>query len=164
MPINPSHSGWSRVSPGVDVEVQHGVPVRLTSNNINQQLTNKRISEKIHDLTGFKVSVHNRINISPDEQEWTVCVDTKEFDEVLRRLALSSAAMFVDRFHKPIDHNAVDWDDAQFNYDYNHAIEHCCIPWESLDKASYYKRYISIMHAESVRLVYEGIAPMVEAE
>lgn len=164
MSINPSHNGWSRIASGLDVEIQHGVPVRICNTDTTNQPNEQLISEKVHDLTGLTVSVQNWINTSPHEQEWSVCIDIKEFEEVLHRLALSSAAMFVDRFHKPIDHYAVDWDHAEFTYDFNHAIKHCCIPWNMLKKEDYYERYIDIMHKESVRLINEGVSPMVEAE
>ena len=164
MPINPSTSGWSRVDSGIDVEIQHGVPVRVSNTDTKQHLSEKMISKQVHDLTGLKVSIQGWVNINPDEQEWSVCVDKADFEEVLRRLALSSAAMFVDRHHKAIDRNAVDWDSAEYTYDFNHAIEHCCIPWGTLNKKDYFDQYVKAMHEESVRLINEGISPLVEAE
>jgi len=164
MSINPSSNGWSRVASGIDVEIQHGVPVRICHSDTAQHLSKKNLSEKVHELTGFNVSVHDWISVAANERELSVCVEKKDFEEVLRRLALSSAAMFVDRFHKPIDRNAVDWDNAEYNYDFNHAIEHCCIPWGTLNKKDYFNRYIEVMHEESVRLVKNGISPLVEAE
>ncbi len=169
MPFNIPDSGWSRVTPALDVEVLHGVPVRVTNSDTRQQndsvqLDENLISEKVHELTGLRVSVCDWTSISANEQEWSVCVDKKEFDEVLHRLALSSAAMFVDRFHKAIDHNAVDWDLAEYNYDFNHALEHCRIHWGTLNRDDYFEHYIADMHEESLRLVTAGISPQVEAE
>ncbi len=164
-----SSDGWSRVAVGLDVKVQHGVPVRIantaSSGLDSAEAFNKHsITSKILQLTGFTVSMHDWVNISTNEQQWAICVDKNEFDEVLRRLAISSAAMFVDRFHKAIDETAVDWDNAEYNYDFNHAIEHCCIPYGTLNKQRYFAQYIKTMHEESVRLVEQGISPMVEAE
>lgn len=156
--------GWKRIESCLDVEIEHGVPVRISNTDTKRRLNERSISHKIHKLTGLKVTVDNWINITPGEQEWSVCVDKKEFVEVLRRLALSSAAMFVDRYHKPIDRNAVDWDRAEYSYDFNHAIEYCCIPYGTLNKDYYFDNYIKTMHEESVRLFEEGISPLVEAE
>ena len=164
MLMGTSHNGWNRIATNLDVEVEHGVHVHISNNNTNRVLNPHLISNEIHKLTGLAVSVDDWINITPDEHEWSVCVDKNEFAEVLRRLALSSAAMFVDRFHKPIDSNAVDWDNAEYTYDFNHAIEHCCIPYNTLNKDYYYDDYIKAMHKESVRLFEEGISPLVEAE
>jgi len=166
MYIDACHDGWKRIATGLDIELKHGVPVRIcnTTSNKNQQLDIKNISDKVHELTGFTVSVNNWINISQDEQERSICVDRNEFIEVLRRLALASAAMFVDRFHKPVDNNAVDWDVAEYAYDFNQAIEHCCINYGTLNRDYYYQYYIKIMHEESVRLIENGISPMVPAE
>ena len=164
MLIGTSHNGWNRIASGLDVEIKHGVPVRISNTRAGRHLNQQSISHKIRKLTGLTVSVDDRINVTPDEQEWSVCIDKKQFVEVLRRLALSSAAMFVDRFHKPIDSNAVDWDRAEYTYDFNHAIKHCCIPYGTLNKDYYFDDYIKAMHEESVRLFEEGISPLVEAE
>ena len=162
--ISTSHNGWNRIASKLDVEVEHGVPVRISNTNKSRQLDPRSISKKIQKLTGLTVSVDEWINITPGEQEWSVCIDKREFVEVLRRLALASAAMFADRFHKPIDHNAVDWDSAEYTYDFNHAVEHCCIPYGTLNKDYYYDDYVRAMHEESVRLYEEGISPLVESE
>jgi hypothetical protein len=164
MSMNTCHSGWLRVKSGLDVEFQHGIPVRISSTNSSHHINKRVISKKIHYLTGFTISMHNRVSVNSAEQEWAVCIDKKEFVEVLHRLALSSAAMFVDRFHKIIDSSAVDWDIAEYNYDFNHAVEHCCIPYGTINKSDYFSNYIKTMHAESARLITEGVSPLVEAE
>jgi len=169
MSFNITDNGWSRVTPVLDVEVLHGVPVRVSKAESSpqtdiQQIDESLIAEKVHELTGLHVSVCDPKNVSANEQEWSVCVDRQEFEEVLHRLALASAAMFVDRFHKAIDRNDVDWDSAEYNYDFNHALERCCLPWGALNKNEYFERYVDYMHKESLRLVYEGISPYVGAE
>ena len=164
MQIKASQTGWKRITPALDIEVLHGVPVHVYCNDTVQPHNNRQITDKIHELTGLTVSVHDGAKLSTKEHEWSVCVDKSEFEEVLHRLALASAAMFVDRFHKAIDDSAVDWNTAEFSYDFNHAIEHCCIPLGTLDKQSYFERYASVMRKESARLVETGISPLVEAE
>lgn len=166
MYIDASQDGWKRIATGLDIELKHGVPVRIsnTGSSENQRLGKKSIADQVHELTGLAVSVNNWINISQDEQERSICIDRNEFIEVLRRLALASAAMFVDRFHKPIDKNAVDWDVAEYAYDFNQAIEHCCISYGTLNRDYYFQYYIKTMHEESVRLIEHGISPMVDAE
>lgn len=164
MLVNTTMTGWSRIATSLDVEVQHGIPVRLANSDLTQQLNIEKITGMIRSLTGLKVSMHDWININADEQEWNICVDKKEFSEVLRRLALSSAALFVDRFHKPIDPTDVDWDEAEFNFDFNHAAEHCCIPYGTLNRKDYFDDYINTMHEETVRLIKEGISPLVDSE
>lgn len=162
-------NGWNRVATGLDIEVRHGMPVRVsntgkTDTRSPQELNKVSVTEKIFELTGFNVSIHDWMSITADEQEWSICIDKREFTEVLQRLALSSAAMYVDRFHKAIDSTAVDWDNAEYSYDFNQAIEHCCIPYGALNKDHYYEQYIKTMHEESVRLIDDGVSPMVEAE
>jgi len=161
--------GWKRIGTGLDVQVLHGVPVCLShqensAKKIEGQLNSHTISDKVLELTGFRISLQNWKDIADNEKESSVCINRGDFDEVLRRLALSSAAMFVDRFHKPLDRYAVDWNNTEFTYDFNHAAEHCCIPYDSLNKENYFNDYIKTMHDESVRLIDEGISPFVEAE
>jgi hypothetical protein len=164
MQAKTSLSGWKRVTPALDVEVQHGVPVHVYCNDTVRPYDDHQIVDRVHELTGLTVSVHEAINLSTKESEWSVCVNKSEFEEVLHRLALASAAMFVDRFHKPIDDSAVDWNEAEFTYDFNHAVEHCCIPWDALNKRRYFERYKHVMEREVLRLVNTGISPLVEAE
>lgn len=157
-------TGWKRVTPALDVEVRHGIPVHVYCSDYVQPYHDRQITDRIHAVTGLAVSVHDGAKLSAKEHEWSVCVDKNKFEEVLHRLALASAAIFVDRFHKPIDDSAVDWNAAEFSYDFNHAIEHCCIPIGTLDKQSYFDRYAKVMKNESVRLIDAGISPLVEAE
>lgn len=164
MQTSTSSSGWKRVSPTLDIEIQHGIPVHVYCKNTAQSYNNKQITSQVQTLTGLSVSIFDATNISTKAHEWTVCIDKNEFDEVLNRLAIASAAMYVDCFHKPIDNSAVDWNNAEFNYDFNHAVEHCCIAHGSINKENYYNHYINVMKQESKRLIDEGISPLVEAE
>lgn len=164
MKTNAFLNGWSRIASGLDVRVEHGVPVRLSNTGTTSHISKQSISDRVRALTGLTVYLDDWVDITSDEQESPVCVDKREFIEVLRRLAMSSAALFVDRFHKPIDRNAVDWDNAKYSCDFNHALEHCCIPYGTLNKDNYFDFYIKTMHEESSRLVEEGASPIVEAE
>lgn len=164
MSLHTCHSGWNRIASGIDVEVQHGIPVRIANSDTKHHLNELDISYKVRELTGFTVSMYDWITVDKHEREWSLCIDKNEFKNVLHCLAIASAAMYVDRYHKAIDYTAVDWDDAEFIYDFNHATEHCCIPYGSLNKDEYYSDYINCMHQESLRLIEEGISPMVEAE
>jgi len=164
MQFDTSLEGWSHIASGLNDEIEHGIPVRISNTDTNRPVNRKSISQRVRVLTGLTVSIDRWIHVTPDEHESHLCIDKKEFVEVLRRLALASAALYVDRFHKPIDHNAVDLDKAEYDYDFNHAVEHCCIPYGTLNKDYYFEDYIRTMHEESVRLIDEGISPIVEAE
>jgi len=158
------HNGWSRIAPGIDVELQHGVPVRIASQSTGQQLNEQHIANRVYELTGLTVSVKSWINVTPDERESTICIDRKEFDEVLTRLAVSSAAIYIDRFHHAINSNSQEWIDEEYSFDFNQAIERCCIPWGTLNKSDYYEHYSEILQNETARLISEGISPSIETE
>jgi len=158
------HNGWSRIAPGIDVELQHGIPVRIANHSTGQQLDEQHIANRVYELTGLTISVSSWINVTPDERESTVCIDMKEFDEVLTRLAMSSAAIYIDRFHHAIGSNAEEWINEEYSFDFNQAIERCCIPWGTINKSDYYGHYSELLRSETTRLISEGISPLVETE
>ena len=164
MSVSASHNGWSRIAANLDVEIQRGIPVRITSSDSSYTIDEQGVADRIAELTGFSISIQDWVANAPDEQQWSVCIDPGQFERVLLNHALASAALYVDRFHKPIDVTAVDWDLAEFNYDFNRAIESYCIPYYSIDRKDFFAKYVTVMHDESVRLVEQGISPMVEAE
>jgi hypothetical protein len=128
------HNGWGQIAPGIDVEFQHGVQLRIASQSSGQRLNEPHIANRVHELTGLTVSVKSWINAIPDERESSINIDMNEFDEVLTRLAMSSAAIYIDRFHHAIDSNTEEWIDEVHSFDFNQAIERCCIPWCTLNK------------------------------
>ena len=164
MTVAASYSGWSRIAANLDVEIRHGVPVCISCSGSCDSLDEQDIVRHITELTGFTVSLRDWTASSPDEQQWSVCIDDAQFERVLLNQALASAALFVDRYHRPIDRTAVDWDLAEFNHDFNTAIERCCLPYDSIVRQEYFTRYVDVMHKESVRLIEEVISPLVETE
>ena len=82
----------------------------------------------------------------------------------MRRLALASAALFVDRYHTPIDKDSVDWDNAEYARDFNHAAECCCVDPREMDRKAYFDDYVSQMHRETQRLLDAGEPPPVDPE
>ena len=158
------YNGWNRIAAGLDVEVQHSIPVRVACNRTGQQLNEQHIINKIYELTGLTVSVKSWLDVTSDERESELCIDSKEFDGVLSRLALSSAAIYVDRFHRSLDSGTTEWTDQLYSFDFNQAVEHCCIPYKTIDKRDYYEHYVEILRGETERLVSEQISPLVENE
>jgi hypothetical protein len=100
----------------------------------------------------------------PGEHEARVFVSGREFTEVLRRLALASAALFVERYHKPISAWDVDWDRLEYIRDFNIAREICRLDSAAVDRDEYFGVYAGIMHRESHRLVQSGELRMVAPE
>ena len=91
-------------------------------------------------------------------------VSSKQLKEVLERLALSSAELFVDRFHKPVDKNDIDWDRLEFLNDFRKALNYCGLVWGDVDKTAYRDDYVETMHRETRRLAQQQDLPMVEPE
>jgi hypothetical protein len=158
-------NGWVSLSNGFDVELQHGIPVRLSNNGLDIPSDDALLVEEVTRLSGLTVVISGWEDADePGEQEARLCVDALEFEQVLRRLALASAALFVDRYHTPIDQDSVDWDNAEYARDFNHAVECCCLDQGAMDRKQYFNIYVELMHAETKRLIDAGESPMVDTE
>jgi hypothetical protein len=160
-----TQSGWVSLSNGFDVELQHGIPTRLSNNGIEIPADDAQMVTEVGRLTGLTVVVSGWVDADePGEQEARLCVDALQFEQVLRRLALASAALFVERYHTPIDQESVDWDSAEYARDFNHAVECCCLDQGEMDRKSYFSMYVEQMHAETKRLIDAGESPLVDTE
>jgi hypothetical protein len=160
-----SRSGWVRLSSGFDVELIHGIPVRLSNNGLDTTADDAQLVEEVAELTGLTVIIDGwSASSEPGEQEAGLCIDALEFGDVLQKLALISAAVFVDHYHTPIDPDAVDWDSAEYARDFNHAAGYCCIDAGEMNRQEYFEDYVKTMHAETQRLVRDVITPIVDAE
>lgn len=165
MPDDTTRNGWIGLSNGFDVELQHGIPLRLSNNGLDIPADDAMLVEEVARLSGLTVVAAGwEDSDEPGEQETRLCVDTLQFEEVLRRLALASAALFVDRYHTPIDMDSVDWDSAEYARDFNHAVECCCVDPAEIDRKAHFERYVTLMHTETLRLLDSGESPMVDAE
>jgi hypothetical protein len=158
-------NGWISLDNGFDVELQHGIPARLSNNGLDIPADDAELVTTVSAMTGLTVVLAGWENSQePGEQESRLCVDPLQFEEVLRRLALASASLFVDRFHTTIDAESVDWDNAEYARDFNHAAECCCIDPGEINRQDYFTVYATVMHAETRRLLDSGESPMVDAE
>jgi hypothetical protein len=158
-------NGWVNLGNGFDVELLHGIPLRLSNNGRDIPSDDAQLVDEVKSLTGLTVVITSwEASQEPGEKEASLCVDALQFEEVLHRLALASAALFVDRYHTPIDKDSVDWDNAEYARDFNHAAECCCLDQSEMDRKEYFTIYASQMHAETQRLIDSGESPPVEAE
>jgi hypothetical protein len=165
MTDNTTQNGWINLSNGFDVELQHGIPVRLSNNGLDIPSDDALLIEEVTRLSGLTVVISGWEDTDEaGEQEARLCVDALQFEQVLRRLALASAALFVDRYHTTIDQDSVDWDNAEYARDFNHAVECCCLDQGEMDRKQYFSIYVELMHAETKRLIDAGESPMVDAE
>lgn len=164
MSVKSTPNGWTSLSNGFDVEFQHGIPVRLSNNGLDIPADDAVLVEEVRHMSGLSVVIAGWEDAADGEQETQLCVNALQFDEVLKRLALASAALFVDRYHTPIDKDSVDWDDTEYARDFNHAVECCCLDPGDMDRKVYFSDYVTHMHAETERLLKTGESPEIEPE
>ena len=158
-------NGWERLPSGFDVEFRHSIPIKVSDNGKGLTIPESVLAEEITALGKLHVQLGEwKSDEQAEGHEARVIVSGKDFTEVLRRLALSSAAMFIDRFHKPVDAGDVDWDRLEYLKDFRAALDHCGLASDDLDKDAYLDDYIKTMHRETQRLAQSTDTPLVEPE
>lgn len=158
-------NGWQRLSSGVDVEFRHAIPVRVSDNGNELTPTESTLVDEIRALGGLRVGLGEwQPGEKPNEHEARLLVADDQLAEVLRRLALASAAIFVDRYHKTVDRDDVDWDALEYDNDFRKALEHCGLQWGDVDKEAYRGGFVEAMHQETRRLAALPDMPLVEPE
>jgi len=158
-------NGWQRLSNGFDVEFRHGIPIRLSDNGKEPAIPAATLTDEITVLGGLLVAIGDWLpGEDPNEHEARLTVSSDQLEEVLRRLALSSAAVFFDRFHKPVDEDDVDWDTLEYVTDYRTALEYCGLEGSDADKEAYRDTYLKTMHQETRRLAQSIDTPLTEPE
>jgi hypothetical protein len=163
---NPTmRNGWERLPNGYDVEFRDNIPVRLSDNGKGQSVPEETLIEEVSALS----ALHVQLGIwqpgeKNGEREAPVFISNKQLREVLRLLALSSAAMFYDRFHKSVDQDDPDWDRLEYLKDLATALEHCKLDMSDINQDAYIDEYVKTMHEETRRLSTLAETPLVEPE
>jgi len=158
-------NGWNRLPCGCDLELRHGVPVRLSSTGEAPEIPAATLSGEITALTGLHVSLGEWLpGEEAGEIQARIRVNGDQLTEVLNRLALSAAVLFYDRYHKPVDRDDVDWDTLEFANDFRRALDYCGLDWKEADRDACKAAYLTTMHAETRRLAAAAESPLVEPE
>ena len=158
-------NGWESLPNGFDVEFRHSIPVRISDNGHGLTVPEDVLLEEVSALGKLHVCLGAwESGDRAGEHEASLTVSGREFGEVLRRLAVSSAAQFVERYHKPVDASDVDWDRLEYLKDFRAALEFCGLAWGDVDMDACFDGYAEVMHRETCRLVQSGERPLVERE
>ena len=158
-------NGWERLPSGYDVEFTDNVPVRISDNGSQSPIPGTALIEQIKALTALQVRLGEwEPGEQQNEHEARLYVSDKQFADVLQRLALSSAAVFFDRFRKAVDKDDVDWDRMEYLKDFRTALEHCGLRWGDVDQDTFLADYGETMHQETRRLMQAAKMPPVEPE
>jgi hypothetical protein len=158
-------NGWERLPNGFDVEFRHSIPVRISDNGLGLTVPEAVLLEEVTALGKLHVSRGEWVSGErAGEHEACLYVSRGEFTEVLRRLAASSAALFVERYHKPVDRRDVDWDRLEYLKDFAAALDFCRLDEGDADRDACFDDYIEVMHRETLRLTQSDESPLVEPE
>lgn len=146
-------NGWERLPNGFDVQFKHNIPVRLSDNGHGLDISRQILAEEVSSLGKLHVEIGEwEHGEKLNEHEAPLFISDHQIKEVLHRLALSSAALFYDRYKKPLDKNDVDWDEQEYHKDFAEALEHCRLSWSDFKQSAYHDFYIKTMHDETWRL------------
>ena len=158
-------NGWESLPNGFDVEFRHSIPVRISDNGHGMTIPEDVLLEEVSALGKLHVCLGTwESGEHTGEHEANLTVSGREFSEVLRRLAGSSAALFVERYHKPVDESDIDWDRLEYLKDFRAALDHCGLASDDIDKDIYLNDYVETMHRETQRLAQSTDSPLVEPE
>jgi hypothetical protein len=158
-------NSWNRLPSGCDVELRHGVPVRLSGAREAAEIPAATLSGEVTALTGLHVSLGEWLpGEDAGEVQARIRVKGEQLTEVLNRLALSAAELFFDRYHKPVDRDDVDWDTLEFANDFRRATDYCGLDWKEVDRDACKAGYLKTMHTETHRLAASTESPRVEPE
>lgn len=158
-------NGWNRLPCGCDLELRHGVPIRLSSTVEAPEIPAATLCDEVAALTGLHVSLGEWLaGEDAGELQARTLVTADQFTEVLNRLAVSAAAIFFDRYHKPVAKDDVDWDTLEYANDFRRALDYCGLDWGDVDRDTCRAGYLKTMHAETKRLAETSESPRVEPE
>ncbi|MDX1697818.1 MAG: hypothetical protein R3308_05990, partial [Thiohalobacterales bacterium] len=144
---------------------RHSIPYRLSDNGHNASVAEPALIEEIAALGKLKVHLGDwEAGENDNEREARVYVSSRDFGEVLRRLARASAALFIDRYHRPVDYNDIDWDELEFHQDFQRALDHCGLARGDIAQDAWREIYVNAMRQETRRLAASGESPPVEPE
>jgi hypothetical protein len=158
-------NGWESLPNGFDVEFWHSIPVRISDNGHGMTVPEEVLLEEVTALGKLHVCLGDwESGERVGEHEARLYVSGREFAEVLKRLAVSSAALFVERYNKPVSDSDVDWDRLEYLKDFRIALEFCGLAWGDVDMDACFDDYIQVMHRETRRLAQSGEYPLVDPE
>ena len=81
MTENTTHNGWISLSNGFDVELLHGIPVRLSNNGLDIPADDDQLVDEVTKLSGLTVVISGWEDADePGEQEARLCVDALQFE------------------------------------------------------------------------------------
>lgn len=147
----PLTHGWVELPSGFEVELEHGIPVRVGNAGLALPPDSAALEEEIARETGLRVQI-GRWEPVEGELEARLTVSRDDLAEVLRRLARASASVFVDRFVKAYDEIDTDYGQGAFAQDFSLALGYCGLDWGSVDQEPFYRDYLETFKAETERL------------
>jgi hypothetical protein len=148
--------GWVALPSGAEVLLERSVPVRLWTGD--RSLVDKAdLLGEIAAVSGFRVRIGAwEEETEEGELEAPLTVSPSELGHVLECLATAAAAVFYDRYRKPIEAADTDWDDESYAQDFDVALRLCGIHWGQVDEGRYRDGYCTAMHLASRELARQA--------
>lgn len=138
---------WVSVGRTARVHVCHGIPDRLYAPEDGLPAI-EEVAGVVERETGLHVRVGSwHDSAAGDCLEAEVHVVPEDFEEVLNRLAQASAETYWDRYHAPLGQDDTEYLEAAFAADFNKALTHCGLCWNSVPAGDHYDRYCQIVRA-----------------
>lgn len=142
-------NGWVMLPCGADLLLEHGIPVRVWAGEW-EDINRAHVVADIQMMSSLHVHLADAVDA---DGELAVQVSCADIPEMLRRLAMVSAATFVDRYQKPIGEESADYDEEAFAQDMSEVLARCGLQWSDVDRASCRQTYSDALHAAADALV-----------
>lgn len=141
--------GWVPLHSGAEVHLMHGLPDRVWMEG-SMPPSGAELADEIFGVSGLHVRLGDWQTAAGELQfEAMVTVVREDLPEVLRRLAIASAEVYYDRYHKTMGPDDTDWDDEAYAQDFDMALHLCGLHWGEVDEAQLRNEYCEAMHRAS---------------
>lgn len=144
-------SGWVSLPSQGEVYLEHGIPRQVWVPHSAVDVS--RLQREIMDATGFDTRLGAwQVGEAPGEMEAPLSIKPEEIDQVLERLAHSSAMTFYERYRKPLNEDDTDFDAEAYSQDINAALAFCGLGWSDVRDDELRQKYRRALYRASEAL------------
>ena len=147
-------NGWYTLTPHCDLQIEHGVPVRIACEPGNVTANRPALAEDVQRYTGLHVELGPwQAGERGTTREAALQVAAEDFDDVLARYAHASAATYWDRYQQPVHARTLDdFETEAYALDFVTAMHHCGLDWRDVDKHAHSAGWQRALYSEAQRL------------
>lgn len=145
-------NGWYPLSATCELLYEHGVPRQLACEG-DEVEADDTLAACVQTDSGLEVTVGAWQTGEGGQRLAALAVQRSGFDEVLARLARTSAATFFDRYVAAPSGKDEDFKVEAYASDFVSAMNCCGLVWDDVDKDAHEAAWRAVLEQESRKLV-----------